>query len=362
MSEAPDLLGSVEDFVGRFVGLPAGCLLPVTVWITATHVFESFQYFPYLAILSAVKGCGKTRLLQVLECLCQKPSRYTFPSAAVLYRTIQDRKPTLLLDEVENLSNPRSEVAKDIRAILNAGFEAGGKVPRCGGKRFDKVEDFTVYCPKAFAAIGNLPDTVAHRSIVIHMQRQRRTESVERFTRKRVAPQAQALRAKIAETVGAAKVRIESVYEESEDLDFLKDREADCWLPLFAVCSVLSSERVDDLRECALFLSGQKAEADIDDSIPMRLLADIKAVWPNGSQHAFSCDLLDALSRVEDSPWAGEIPLTSRKMARMLRPFGVEPITVREGPATGKGYKREDFDAAFSRYLSPQASQASQPA
>ena len=91
-----DLIGCVEDFVGRFVSLPPGCLLPVSVWIVATYVFDLFQYFPYLAILSAVKGCGKTRLLQVLECLCHNPTRYTFPSAAVLYRAIQERKPTLL--------------------------------------------------------------------------------------------------------------------------------------------------------------------------------------------------------------------------------------------------------------------------
>jgi len=357
-----DLVGHVQDFVGRFVTLPTGCLLPVSVWITATHAFDSFQYFPYLAILSAVKGCGKTRLLQVLECLCHNPSRYTFPSAAVLYRTIQDRKPTLLLDEVENLSNPRSEVAKDIRAILNAGFEAGGKVPRCGGKRFDKIEDFSVYCPKAFAAIGNLPDTIADRSIVIHMQRQRRSEAVERFTRRRVAPQAQALKAEIATRVAKAKACIVSAYEESEDLEFLKDREADCWLSLFAVCSVLSPERVDDLRECALLLSGQKTAADIDDSVPTRLLADIKTVWPNGSPHAFSRDLLAALRLMEDSPWAEEIPLTTRKLARMLGPFGIKSGTVRVEGETGKGYRREDFEAVFSRYLTAETSQASQPA
>jgi hypothetical protein len=287
--------------------------------------------------------------------------RFTFPSAAVLYRTIQERKPTLLLDEVENLSNPRSEVAKDIRAILNAGFEAGGMVPRCGGKRFDKVEYFSVYCPKAFAAIGNLPETVARRNIVIHMQRRKPTEEVERFTRKRVAPQGQGLARDIAATVAKVKSRIEATYEEHEDLEFLKDREADCWLPLFAVCSVLSPERVDDLRGCAEFLSGQKEQADIDDSLAIRLLADIKTLWQDGQAQVFTHDLLGGLQGLQESPWAAEIPLNARKLARMLRPFGITSGTVRVLGETGKGYKLEAFEPAFSRYLSAETSHASQP-
>jgi len=133
--------------------------------------------------------------------------------------------------------------------------------------RFDKVEYFSVYCPRAFAAIGNLPDTVAHRSIVIHMQRRKPTEYVERFTRKRIAPQAQALASEIAARVAKAKTCIEATYEKHEDLEFPKDREADCWLPLFAACSVLSPERMTDSRECAGFLSGQKEQADLDGSL-----------------------------------------------------------------------------------------------
>ncbi|HEV2381817.1 MAG TPA: DUF3631 domain-containing protein [Terriglobia bacterium] len=354
MSEPTDLIGRIEDFVGRFVSLPTGCLLPVSVWIAATHVFEVFQHFPYLAILSAVKGCGKTRLLQVCECLCRTPMRFAFPSAAVLYRTIEERKPTLLLDEVENLNNPRSETAKDIRAILNAGFEAGGSVPRIGGKRFDKVQHFSVFCPKAFAAIGNLPETVAHRSIIVRMQRQRPTESVERFTRKRVQPQAQSLKGEITACLGKAKSRIEAAYEACDDLDFLRDREADCWLPLFAVCEVLSPDRMTDLRDCAELLSGQKAEADVDDSLALRLLSDIRRFWPPAEANVSTQDLLTALPMQEHSPWADEFKLSDRKLARMLRSFGISSRTVRIGDGTAKGYRREDFDAAFSVYLPPE--------
>ena len=43
------------------------------------------------------------------------------------------------------------------------------------------LEAFPVYCPKAFAAIGQLPDTITDRSITIRLQRKTRDERVERF-------------------------------------------------------------------------------------------------------------------------------------------------------------------------------------
>lgn len=127
-------------------------------------------------------------------------------------------------------------------------------------------------------------------------------------------------------------------------------------------CSVLLPDRIDDLRDCAELLSGQKAEADIDDSIAMRLLANIRDLWPPGQSRISSHDLLEVLQMLPDSPWAEEIPLTSRKLARILRPFGIESGTVRVGEETGKGYKLEDFEAAFSPYLPREASHPSQPA
>jgi putative DNA primase/helicase len=119
---------------------------------------------------------------------------------------------------------------------------------------------------------------------------------------------------------------------------------------------------VGDLRDCAELLSGQKVEADIDDSLAMRLLADIRSVWPQGQDKLFTPDLLAALGELDDSPWKEEIRLAPRKLARMLRPFRIESTTVRIGEQTGKGYKLEAFESAFSRYLHVETSHASQPA
>ena len=112
--------------------------------------------------------------------LAVKPWRGTAPTPAALYRMMAD-SPTLLLDEVEALnSQTKSESAQAIHAILNAGHRKGATIPRCDGPKHE-LKHFPVYGPKAFAAIGRLPDTLTDRSIVITMQRRTKDQKVERF-------------------------------------------------------------------------------------------------------------------------------------------------------------------------------------
>jgi len=58
-----------------------------------------------------------------------------------------------------------------------------------------------LFCPKAFALIGELPDTVADRTIRIQLQRRTRDEPIERFRRRDVTftPEAEMLRDRAAD-------------------------------------------------------------------------------------------------------------------------------------------------------------------
>lgn len=94
----------MEGFLHRFVVLPAHTALPLALWAIATYTFESFDAFPYLAITSPTKRCGKTRLLECLELLAHEARRASNPSEAALFRMIEKYKPTLLLDEAETLN------------------------------------------------------------------------------------------------------------------------------------------------------------------------------------------------------------------------------------------------------------------
>jgi hypothetical protein len=134
------------------------------------------------------------------------------------------------------------------------------------------------------------------------------------------------------------------------DLEFLSDRDADLWIPLFAICSVCVPDRLLELKQCAVILSGAKAGDDAEDSLPLKLLGDIKVIWPEGQEKCDTATLLEKLKTQEESPWA-EYGLSPCKVAKMLRPFGVESRSVRIGAKTPKGYSYDSFKSAFERYL-----------
>ena len=63
------LVRDVESFCTRFVVLPGGVSLPLALWILATYLHKDFDALAYLAVLSPVKRCGKTRLTEIVELL-----------------------------------------------------------------------------------------------------------------------------------------------------------------------------------------------------------------------------------------------------------------------------------------------------
>jgi hypothetical protein len=215
---------------------------------------------------------------------------------------------------------------------------------------------FRVYGPRAFAAIGRLPDTLTDRSIVIAMQRRTKNQNVERFLTARATAEAKPIRDGMAGFAAKYGDVIERDYRRAldTDLEFLGDRDADLWIPLFATCSVAAPDKVAELKGCAVSLSSAKAEDDADDCLPLKLLADIKTVWPPEQERCDTASLLEKLRALEESPWA-EYELSPRKLAKMLRPFGVEARCVRIGARTPRGYECDSLKSAFARYLEAQS-------
>src|SRR5690606_20581979 len=68
-----------------------------------------------------------------------------------------------------------------------------------------------------------------------------------------------------------------------------------------------------------------------------------------------SKEIVDHLGAMEDRPWPEwgrqQKPITTRQLARLLKPFGVEPRSIRTVDGTPKGYLLADLTDAFSRYL-----------
>jgi hypothetical protein len=345
----PGVIASAESFIRRFCILPDAAYLPMATWTVATHLPDAFDTFPYIALLSLAKRCGKTRVLEVLELLTSKAWHGTSATSAALFRMMED-VPTLLLDEVEALGNSKpSEGAQAVLAVLNAGHRKGATIPRCDGPEH-KVRHFPVYGPKAFAAIGTLPDTLADRCIHVTMQRKTPSQTVDRFLQGRAKADAEPIRECLVEWAESYQESVRRAYESIADLKFLSDRDADLWMPLFAVCTVGAPELLGELRRCAVALSGAKAAGDVEDSLPLKLLADVQNVWPTGADRMTTATLLQRLKKIDESPWDAR-DLNPNRLSNMLRPFGVASRQIRVGSETVKGYLRAGLDEAFSRYL-----------
>ncbi len=342
------LVAALERFITGYVILPPRTSLPLAAWTLATYCYDSFDTFAYLLVVSPAPRCGKTRLLEVLSHLASTPRRTANISEAALFRVVQELGPTLLLDEAEALRG-KGERAEYLRGLINAGNRRDSTVTRCVGGGY-QVQEFSVYCPKVISGIGHFPHTIKDRSIIIGMQRRKADEKVSRFIFREARPLGECLRQQARAFIEREREQIERAYTRL-DLQFLQDRESEAWEPLFAVLGVADPSRVAELRMCAEQLSKDKASADADENLAIRLLSDLREVWPHDQPNILTSELLGLLQGLEESPWASEVDLHSRKLARFLRGFDVKPKSVRVGDRAAKGYALEDLKASFRRYL-----------
>jgi Protein of unknown function (DUF3631) len=343
------LLEDVARFIRRFVVLTEIQADALALWTAHTHAIKAADTTPYLAITSAEKRSGKTRLLEVLELVVHAGLPTANTSDAALFRTISELEPTLLLDEVDAIFKARER--EDLRGLLNAGYRRGAVVRRMGGAKMTQLEKFEVFCPKAFAGIGNcLPDTILDRSITIGLQRKTREEEVERFRRRDVVPEGELLRDRLADWL---EPQVDELHRARPALpDDLDDRAQDMWEALLAIAELAGGNWPRRAWQAALELSGSTGRED--ESLTALLLKDIHAVFSNGAgDHLKTADLIAHLAEIEESPWGDWYgkPISPQGVSKLLKPHRIKTMPVWIDGKTARGYKAEQFADAFHRVL-----------
>ena len=169
------LLNAVAAFLESYVVFPGKhSETAVTLWAAHTHLVGAFESTPRLALLSPEKQCGKSRTLELLELLTAGAETLSDASPAYLYRRIGAGPVTILLDEADAIwkRGKSDETAEALRSIVNAGHRRSATVGRVEmNGQAAKLTRFRVYAPAAIAGIGNLPDTIMDRAVVIRMRR-----------------------------------------------------------------------------------------------------------------------------------------------------------------------------------------------
>lgn len=348
-----DLLDSVHVFLGRFVAYPsAHAHVAHTLWVAHTHLMDAWESTPRIAFLSPEPGSGKTRALEVSELLVQRPVEAINTTPAYLFRKVSDPEglPVILHDEVDTLFGPRT--AKDneeIRGLLNAGHRRGAMAGRCvvKGKNIE-TEELPAYCAVALAGLGDLPDTLMSRAVVVRMRRRAPGEIIEPFRRRVHKPDGHALRDQLAAWSAQYLASMNGTWPEMPD--GIEDRNADVWEALLAVADAAGGHWPDTARVAAVALVADSKAAT--PSLGIRLLADLRDVF--AQVEAMSTEaVLNALRAIEEAPWddlKGK-PLNARGLAMRLRQYGIRSVVVRIGDSTPHGYRRADLYDAWSRYL-----------
>lgn len=356
-------LENIRKFLCRFIAFSSNDQpLCIALWIAHTWVVDCFDYTPYLHIESPEKRCGKSLLLDCLTLLVAKPWQVVSPSEAVLFRKIQADGPTLLLDEVDTIFSGRKDDGKEpLRALLNAGFERRAKIPRCVGPQHD-LHEFQVFCPKAIAGIGKLPDTISDRCLPIRLVRRAPTERVERFRRREVEADSAPLRDALAQWAESEIARPALCEARPTIPEQLGDRQADICEPLLAIADLASGDWPRCSRRALENLC--TGETDDDDSIGVKLLRAIRTLFHSaGADRMPTKEILDGLiSAEDDGPWAHwwEHDMASdntrgpaARLARLLKPYRIKVRTIRLDESTPKGYHAKDFEEAWERYCPP---------
>jgi hypothetical protein len=350
MSDLSQLLDGVQVFVRRFVVLTHEQAVAVALWVFHTHAFAAADTTPYLSVSSAEKRSGKTRLLEAVELLVRQPLPTANISDAALFRAIAELEPTLLFDEVDAIFGAKARDREDLRGMLNAGYRRGAVARRMGGANNTKLEAFPVFAPKVFAGIGDLPDTIADRTIRIRLEQRLREEQIERFRRRDAEVDAEPIFQALA---SLAAFHVETLACARPELpDELDDRAQDVWEPLLAIADLAGAGWPRAARSAAVALStGAERE---DGSMTATLLRDIHAVFEASDAERFkTSDLIAELCKIEESPWGdwyGKV-ISPQAISKLLNPHRIKTLPVWVEGKTVRGYKVEQFENAFARVL-----------
>ncbi len=368
------LLDRVMVFVGRFCRFPdEHALVAAVLWAAHAHLVVHLHTTPRLALLSPEPGSGKTRVLEVLDLLTPDTMFVFSASPPAIFRTMRNQTTTLLFDEVDTVfgRKGKDDDNGDLRALLNAGYKRGATIPRCVGPTH-AVEHFPVFAAVALAGLGDLPDTLMSRSVIVRMRKRKSSEPVEPFRHRVHAEQGYELRDELAawairegEAVGAAWPTLPHG---------IVDRPAEVWEPLLAVAEAAGGRWPGLAWEACVALCAVANDRTV--SLGVRLLRDLHLVFGDAlirstadllarlhGETAYTTDAEGEAVTLLDAPWSSlrGVPLDARGLARLLAQYEVRSTKVKIDGRSAQGYRREAFWDAWQREGASPGSETAEP-
>jgi putative DNA primase/helicase len=338
------LLDEIAHCVRRHIVCEKETTYTTALWIALTYLVHLFDTIALLVITAPEMRCGKSELKRLIGKMVLRPVEADNMSVAVLFRSFDLWRPTLLVDEYDTFVSKSEE----LRGVFNAGHQRGGAVWRCRGDTHVPSQ-FNVYGAKVLTGIGRLQSTLVDRGIILKLRRKLPSETV---VRQRDVPlsyfrEIQAKLARAALDYSGAIAAAHPVLPET-----LSDRAQDNWEPLFQIAQAAGGDWPTRAQQAALRLSGNQEDTK---TVGVELLCDLA--------EAFDCKKVDRLSSAEvvnflcgdeEKRWSTYnrgAPITATQVARRLRDYGICSNTIRVRGIAVKGYQLRQFADAFARYV-----------
>lgn len=363
----PNVIEEVENYLNSFVVFTNPLHpLALSLFAALTHCWEDcFTTVPFVVITGIGDTLGKSVLMETLSQVCWEPYLAANPTLAAIYRVINDRRPTLFLDETENLGRTNA----GFRELINNSNRSGAQIMRASGPGYLA---YNTFCPKVFALIGDTYQTLRVRSLNIEMAygtpKRRFNRDVVREAGDEVLGR---LRLEVLTRIPDIRGAYFSLITDEEDrLFFLNTRDQESWQPLFAICAALCPHRLQDLAKVATDIAAYRTRParlakDLQDENKRAkdfqhgkdLIRDMLIVIAD-DQKIFTSDLIERLRVLPTGPWRGfrsekgiqnDRP-GSMLLASLLEPLDVRPKTIWIGAKAGKGYEREQLERAVAKF------------
>jgi hypothetical protein len=319
----------------------------VTLWGVATWFIDAFRAVPYLHITAPLKNSGKSNLLDVVSSYSYRPLAASDITGSALFRVIEMCRPTLFIDEVDELSGKAD--SNGLTGLLNDGYKSTGRVVRCVGDNHEPRQ-FNVFGFKALCGIGQLSkSTTASRCVKVSVRPMVTGEHIQDILY---------VSTDLLEEINSKLKRLQIDYfddvvaYDGRHVTHLINRDKQIWSAIYAIAALGGDKWINRLKCAERVINDRRVEV-LDDKI--QLLADIKQVFESKRMDGIhTAELLEHLCLNDDSlwrTWTNGKALDSKQLAALLSDFGIGSKNVRMGQLQKKGYKLEDFKESFNRYL-----------
>ena len=166
-----ELITEVENYLHNNVDITPHYRRITALYILFTYIFDKVLELPYLNPTGDA-GSGKSRFGRTAVLASRRGMLLTAPSAASIFRIVDEFKPTLFVDEFN--SDDSNDDTKALIQILNSGFQFGNLIPRqvpaLDGKFKTKL--FDGYCCKVFGSLKKSGSTAFNsRCVEIKMEK-----------------------------------------------------------------------------------------------------------------------------------------------------------------------------------------------